>query len=199
MVKCIIEYDRLEALVKEHIEEVGAKYKHLDDYGVIEEYKSFYIAVAVESAKLNPVALAKVAKNLFKLPCHDATTWSGIVARAFNVARIAWGKASTGAKLPAAVRDVSLAMQAGRGQGDMPYVSCRATAPLERGRSSSHMKQELSSPPPSKRLKQDASAQRKLEPVISSPSAVLRLYAAPAIKQEKVPVKQEQVLGEVRA
>ena len=128
LAKCCIDYQRLDTLMKERIKDVGPRYKHLDDYGVLEEYKDFFLACAAETAKLNGASLAKIAKELFKMPPHDATMWGGIVSRAFSAARIAWDKASTGSKLPAVVKEISLAMQAGKGKASMPFISSTAVA-----------------------------------------------------------------------
>ena len=203
MVKCSLEYRRLETLLNENIKEPGAVWKHLDDYGLIAEYLQFYFACAVETRKLNPVGVTKVAKDLFKMPAHDATAWGGAVARAFNTCRKSCHKAATGVKLPNQVRELGKVMKLGElgcsekksPHSSQPGPSASCNEPVSQGLSDA--KAEPSSPPPRKRLKTEATGKRELVHAISSPSQVLHLYnSRPVVKKEPVTVKQER--GQVK-
>jgi len=178
-----ISHARLREIMLATITEPGEKFLHLDDVGMLEAFKPFYLSIAAETPKLNDAAVAKIAVDLYALNKKSAGLFAQALTKPLAYARVAWNKATTGEKLQDAVKEVSLAMQRGDAKHTMPFISAEAgnatKAPVKKEPGQLH-RPAPSSPPP---------AAIKKEPgmgCITSPTEVLRMYGIPQPKRAKV-------------
>lgn len=183
---------RLKSFAKEYIVEPGTKFPFLDTIGVLEEYKGFFMAVAMHTAKINTSTLQKVVREVYKVDSNQAQSFAQCLVNAFSHVRKAVRKASSGSKLAPVLKDINLQMQRGEGKVDLPFVSFESTTPCK----IEPCKVEPSSPPPKPKFTPCASEPRALKGCPSSPTSVMEIYGFTKVKVEKTEVKLEKTKAE---
>ena len=153
-------------------------YLHDDMVVVVETYKSFFLAVANHTQRLNPSSCANMGKDLFRMTAPQSKFFGEAMSKAYAYCMQAGAKAPSGAKLAMAVKAVynaNASGAAGSTKRECKTEPVKAEPPLKA------CKTEALSPP---------AGRRALVKCLSSPSQILSLYSggAAAIKQEKTEV-----------
>ena len=153
-------------------------YLHDDMVVVVETYKSFFLAVANHTQRLNPSSCANMGKSLFRMTTPQSKFFGEAMSQAYAYCMQAGDKAPSGAKLAMVVKAVynaNASGAAGSTKRECKTEPVKAEPPLKA------CKTEALSPP---------AGRRALVKCLSSPSQILSLYSggAAAIKQEKTEV-----------
>ena len=160
--KSTISLGRLQELMKEHIGEPTDEWMEGEDV-TIKLYLDFFLALAQETARLNPVAVAVCADSLWKLGKNKAHLFGTALENAFSYAKRAGDKALDGSKLTSEVRQLYIAIT-----GKWPGVKLEPS-PLQ--------------VEPSLSVKEE-----QITPVKGEPG---KLKGEPVVKEELCQVKQE--------
>jgi len=167
--KQTISLELLKELCKRHLttEPNPALYLHEDVNVVVKSHVHFFSHVAEHTARLNPVALCLMVRDVWQLKPREAQLFGESMARAFSHCMCAGSKATSGVKLLREVTEVyTAAQQAGvkKEAKSSSSVVVKTEAPCKR-------------PPEANSPQQPA---RKVIKCLSSPSQIAAMYAIPS-------------------
>ena len=156
--KQMISYEKLFQIGKRELKEPNQDlYCHDDLNVVVTSHEKFFQRVAPHTKRLNPVSLANMARELFKMSGREASLFGTSMAHAYSHCMLVGGKAKTGEKLTKAVWAVWRASEA----------------------SESHAETASSSADPLKTESSAFSPERPAKAIkkcLSSPSQIMALY-----------------------
>ena len=111
--KQMISYAKLVQIGKTELNEPNPDlYCHDDMNVVVSSYQKFFEKVVPHTKRLNPVSLANMARELFKMSNREASLFGTSMAHAYSHCMLVGGKAKTGEKLTKAVWAVWRASEA---------------------------------------------------------------------------------------
>ena len=182
--KCVIDYEQLKGLMKEHVAEPKEEWAHCEQLRLVKLYKPFFKELAEVTQRINPVALAQAARELFQLPKDESFLFGAAVAAAFATCKRAGDKAATGSKLSPDVKEVYQSMIHGQ-----EVALHRRTTQLF-GPELKHepaVESEDVKVPFKKELGQNTPEHKGVKRSLSSPTQILSLYQiTESTKQVKV-------------
>ena len=156
--KQMISYEKLFQIGKRELKEPNQDlYCHDDVNVVVTSHAIFFEKVAPHTKRLNPVSLANMARELFKMSGREASLFGTSMAHAYSHCMLAGGKTKTGEKLAKSVWAVWQANEA----------------------SESHAETASSSADPLKTESSAFSPERPAKAIkkcLSSPSQIMALY-----------------------
>ena len=178
--KNTIDYEKLKELMKDHMPLTGNEFMYTDQKALLAQHAPFFDAVALHTARLNPLAVTRAAKDLFQMDQQQGGLFGNAMASAFAYCRTAGNKSIAkgmpGVKLGDACVGIYNTLRKSPSFG----ISKKGEVPIKaEPRSFAAQKPK-----------------RELQKSLSSPSKVLNLYGVkqepkgPVVKQE--PVKQER-------
>ena len=103
--KQMISYEKLVQIGKTELKQEPNPdlYCHDDMNVVVSSYQKFFEKVAPHTKRLNPVSLANMARELFKMSNREASLFGTSMAQAYSHCMLVGGKAKTGEKLAKSV------------------------------------------------------------------------------------------------
>ena len=111
--KQMISYEKLVQIGKIELQEPNPDlYCHDDMNVVVSSHQKFFEKVAPHTKRLNPVSLANMARELFKMANREASLFGTSMAQAYSHCMLVGGKAKTGEKLAKSVWAVWRASEA---------------------------------------------------------------------------------------
>ena len=157
--KQMISYEKLVQIGRKELKEPNQDlYCHDDLNVVVTSHEKFFQRVAPHTKRLNPVSLANMARELFKMSNREASLFGTSMAQAYSHCMLVGGKAKTGEKLAKSVWSVWQASEAS---------------------AASHAETASSSADPLKTESSAFSPERPAKAIkkcLSSPSQIMALY-----------------------
>ena len=158
--KQMISFEKLLQIGKKELKEPNPDlYCHDDMNVVVSSHQKFFEKVAPHTKRLNPVSLANMARELFKMSNREASLFGTCMAQAYSHCMLVGGKAKTGEKLAKSVWSVWQASEASAAS-HAETASCSSADPLKTESSA------FSPERPAKAIKK----------CLSSPSQIMALY-----------------------